>query len=234
MLVASRAVVLGSLRYSDSSVVLKAYTEAAGLRSLLVQVGKGPKAQAKAVLLQPLSLVQLSFIPEKHGLVRASGIERLKALSHIPFHPLKTSLALFVAEVVAKATHEDHADPAVFTFLFNAVTELDQTTGSLTYYPHQFMLGFCEHLGLRPAIEPGHPVFDLMEGRSTARFPAHVHHVAGHEFALLCHILAGQAQPNVSSQVRFNLLQALVDYLRIHLHGMREVNSHHILREVLH
>lgn len=232
-MVSSRAVVLSSLRYSDSSVVLKAYTEVAGQRSMLVQVGKGPKAQAKAVLLQPLSLIHISFEPEKQGLVRASGIERDVALINIPFNTTKTTLALFVAELVAKATHEDHADPDLFSFLIDAVLQLDSTTLPLTYFAHRFALNLCNHLGLKPALDPGHSILDLMEGRSTARFPAHVHHLSGQEFVLLCQLLEGRPVPSTSAEVRFALLKALVDYLRIHLHGMREVNSHHILREVL-
>ena len=57
MLQTTRAIVLRTIRHGDRGVVLKAFTEASGLRGYMVRTGgKGPSRMAA---LQPLARVEL-------------------------------------------------------------------------------------------------------------------------------------------------------------------------------
>jgi recombinational DNA repair protein (RecF pathway) len=57
MLVNSRGIVLSTLRYSDSSIIARIYTEVAGLRPFMVRVEKavGPLARSPRYNRSPLS-----------------------------------------------------------------------------------------------------------------------------------------------------------------------------------
>ena len=230
----SRAVVLGSLRYSDSAYVVRAYTEKGGARSFLIQVGKGRIAQTKVPLLEPLTLVHIAWRTDRIGLVRPITFERAGTLCNIPFNTVSSCIALFMAEMVSRAVHDDHADEALFRFLWAEIHALDGATGPLALFPHRFVLGLSDMLGFRPSSRNEGHIFDLMEGHFCTRFPLHVHHLSGEPSALLRQLLDASGPAELPEEaVRNELLNALVDHCRIHLQGMREVNAHHVLRQVL-
>jgi len=230
----SRAIVLSSLRYSDSAYVVRTFTEVAGGRSFLVQVGKGRTAQSKVALLQPLTLVHVAWRADRTGLARPVSFQRSEILRSIPFDTIRSCIALFVAELTGRAIQEEHGDEALFRFVWTEVNALDTATGPLTLFPHRFVLGLSEVLGFGPSSIAKGDVFDLMEGQFCTRYPAHVHHISGAPAALLRQLIDGNGPSSLpDEEVRSELLNALIDHCRIHLQGMRDMHSHLVLREVL-
>ena len=59
MLQKTQGIVLHSLKYKDTSIIVDIYTEVSGRASFLVPVSRSRKAAVKSVLFQPLSLVEL-------------------------------------------------------------------------------------------------------------------------------------------------------------------------------
>ena len=59
MLQKTQGIVLHSLKYKDTSIIVDIYTEVSGRASFLVPVSRSRKASVKSVLFQPLSLVEL-------------------------------------------------------------------------------------------------------------------------------------------------------------------------------
>jgi DNA repair protein RecO (recombination protein O) len=230
----SRAIVLNSLRYSDSAYVVRTFTEVAGARSFLVQVGKGRTAQAKVALLQPLTLVHVAWRADRAGLARPVSFQRSETLLNIPFDTIRSCIALFMAELTGRAVQEEHGDEALFRYIWAEVHALDNATGPLALFPHRFLLGLSEVLGFGPSSRSEGNIFDLMEGQFSNRFPPHVHHLSGEPAALLRQIIDGTGPLHLpDEEVRSELLNSLIDHCRIHLQGMRDVHSHLVLREVL-
>ena len=59
MLHNTRGIVLNTIPYSDTSLIVKIYTEQFGLQSYIVSGARSKKGQRKANLLQPLSQLDL-------------------------------------------------------------------------------------------------------------------------------------------------------------------------------
>lgn len=59
MLQKTQGIVLHSLKYKDTSIIVDIYTEVSGRASFLVPVSRSRKAAVKSVLFQPMSLVEL-------------------------------------------------------------------------------------------------------------------------------------------------------------------------------
>ena len=55
MLQKTQGIVLHSLKYKDTSIIVDIYTEVSGRASFLVPVSRSRKAAVKSVLFQPLS-----------------------------------------------------------------------------------------------------------------------------------------------------------------------------------
>jgi DNA repair protein RecO (recombination protein O) len=239
MIVTTSGIVLSSIRYSDSSVIARIYTNDIGLRAFMVRTSKGRAALPKLGLLQPLTLVELSFINDNRpGLKSVKFIDREIALNAIPFDTVKTCLALFMAEVIVRSIGEEERNHELFLFLKNAVLLLDQTTDNTSNFHLKFMLEFSSFLGFYPQQgAQSHGFFDLVEGQFCPSEPIHPYMLSGTLVPALSSLLAIRIDEHASVKIanadRRILLQKLLDYYRLHLHGMKEITSHKVLEEVL-
>ena len=58
MLQKTKGIVLHTLKYNDTSIIVDMYTELSGRASFLVTVPRSRKAAVKSVLFQPLSFIE--------------------------------------------------------------------------------------------------------------------------------------------------------------------------------
>src|SRR4051812_33656990 len=131
MLHKTRGIVFHVTPYAESSVVAKIYTEQLGLQSYLVNGVRSKKAKIKSGLLQPLSLLDMVVYHKDRG-----GLQRIKELrqatggqfSTIPFDVVKSSVVIFINEVLYKSVKEEEANPQLFDFIFHALQLLDIRT----------------------------------------------------------------------------------------------------------
>lgn len=240
MLVSTKAILLHSLRYSDNSVIAKAYTESHGMLPFMVHVGKGKKSASKAVLLQPLTLLEIGFNPEsKGGIKRPSGWERAEMTSSITLDTIKTTLALFMAEMVLKSIQEEEQNSSLFNFLWRAVKLLDLDDQPLNNFHLKFLVELSGHLGFYPDAQSysSGALLNLIEGRFQYGAQLDQHHLDSEMSELLYELVrisfSDHHSVALSTEERRTLLSSMIDYYRLHLDGMREIKSHQILQEVL-
>lgn len=239
MIISTNGIVLSTLRYSDSSVIARIYTEADGLKSFMVRIGKGKTAHQKTALMQPLSLVQVSYRSDaSRSLHTLRSLDRETALRSIPFEPLKTCIALFVAEVISVAITEEEQNKDLFRFLRASVLLLDDLQETVVNFHLKFMLEFTRFLGFYPDVS-GNPngFFDMSEGSFVNTQPPHPYfmdmEVSARFHELMQVGMTAQHSVKMKNDQRRHLLNRLIDYYRLHLDGMREINSHSVLEEVL-
>jgi DNA repair protein RecO (recombination protein O) len=237
-MITTDGIVLSTVRYSDSSVIAKIYTEQSGLGSFMVRTGNGKKALTKLALLQPLSLVELSYKnDDRKGIHSPRSLERSAILSAIPFDTVKTCVALFMAEIISRSIHEEEKNQRLFLFLKDAILMLDETEESCSNFHLKFMVEFSSHLGFYPSLFNDQYYFDLYEGEFVNAQPIHAHYTEGQSTVKLAEIISISMPEfhtvQMSSVIRRILLQKLIDFFRLHLDGMKELRSHKVLEEVL-
>jgi len=240
MLVNSRGIVLSTLRYSDSSIIARIYTEVAGLRPFMVRVGKGRGAVGKVSALQPLSPVTISFDPEqRQGMRTPRSLERGRTLVRIPFDALRSSMAIFMAEVLSRSLQDDLQDAHLFNLINDAVTLLDSEEEHFTDLHLTFLMELTRFLGCHPQVdtECSMTYFDLREGEYCAMPPLHPEHISERVLqnfvTLACTALNDHQQLRFSNTDRRLLLRTMITYLRLHVDGMSEIRSHSVLEEVM-
>lgn len=233
MLSTVRAIVLKTFRYGDRSLVLKAYTGHAGLRTYIVRPGKGGSA-----MLQALNRIELVVDENQQRDIHHAREFRVHApYGRIGVEPMRSIVALFVQEVLYRVLREEAADPALFGFLEDALERLD-SAGGVRYFPAIFLVRLSEHLGFLPvAPEEGEDRFDLREGHFVRGAAQHGSTMAPLPSAALAALLplqlGGSPDPEVPAAVRRELLDHLLLYYRIHLEGVGELRSPAVLHQVL-
>jgi DNA repair protein RecO (recombination protein O) len=231
---------LQAIKYSDSSLIAKIFTEAAGLQSYLVKGAYGRKSKFRAALFQPMTLVDFtgSNRPNKdlHFLTEI-GLEI--PFNTIPFNMQKNAVVLFVSELLTKTIREEEANPLLFDFIHRSMEWLDLCQGKFADFPLYFTLELSRYLGFYPKPEMrGHrPVFDLLNGQFISAVPTHTYYVTaplGEYLANLCNCqLENIGSMELNNTHRRQLLGVLIDYYKLHVPGFRGMQSQEILRTVM-
>jgi DNA repair protein RecO (recombination protein O) len=235
MLHTTKGIVFHTIRYSESSVIVKIYTELYGIQSYLVRGIRGAKSKFKPALLQPMTLLDLVvYHKEKQSLQSGKEMHLAHPYQTVPFDIRKSSVALFINELVYKTIREEEPNPGLFEFLWNTCLDLDEVQGSVASFPLVFMAQFCHYLGIFPRADFSEqaPVFDLREGHFRADIPGHTDYL-GTEMGRVFFELISEFPITLDAGSRNRLLEVFLVYYRLHLPGFPGVQSHHILHDVL-
>ena len=148
MLASTRAVVIHSFAYSDSSIILKAYTEKFGYTSYLL---KGYKKRKKnKVLLHPLGLIEISADHKNvGGLLLGRSISTYFPLHFISTNPIKSGIAMFLAEWLFHTVRVGEEDQNFFSWLVLAIESLNKETKPENFHLW-FLLNLARFMGFYP------------------------------------------------------------------------------------
>ena len=118
MLVSTEGIVLHFIKYGESSVIATIYTRDYGRQSYLVNAARSKKSQNKASLLQPLFLVDMiAYQKQSRELHRIKELRSHQVYQNIPFEITKSSLSIFIAEVLYKSINEQESYPEMYDFI---------------------------------------------------------------------------------------------------------------------
>ncbi len=236
MLHQTKGITLKITNYSESSVVAQIYTAAFGLQSYLINGARKPKAKISVNMLQPFHLLDLVvYNKENNNLQRIKEAQHSPVLKHVPLDIVKSSIALFLNEILYKVLRHQAPDKQLFEFLENAIMWLDESEEGLANYHLIFLLKLTHYLGFKPSFTD-QPYFDLIEGHFVSILPPHVYTLQ-EPYTSLLRELANSTFSNCNKiklkrADRSYLLQKLVDYYRLHTENFGELNSLYILEEI--
>src|ERR1700759_5856895 len=122
MLHKTRGIVFKTTDYSESSVIVQVFTEKFGLQSYIVNGARKPKAKISRNMLQPLHLLDMVVYHKNTGNVqRIKELKNAPVLQSIPYDIVKSSMAMFLNEVLYKSIKHQSADENMFHFIFSAI-----------------------------------------------------------------------------------------------------------------
>ena len=239
MLSKTRGIVLNYFKYSESSIIAKVYTEDFGLQSFLIRSARNKKSKIKASIFQPLTLLEfVTNNKKKSGLHAIKEIIDCFQLNGISLDIRKSSIVIFIAEILNKSIHEEEQNKPLFDFLFNTIQFLDKKEGRISEFHLYFLLDLTKFMGFYPQNNFGEncTIFNLYNGKFQEHLPEHSYYI---EKELSKHIHEIIAISNTDRDkhlipygIRKELINKILDYYRIHLNGFSIVRSHAVLEEI--
>lgn len=239
MQVTTKAIVLSSLKYGDTSLIVKAFTFSDGLKSYLLKgILTSKKGKLKPALFQPLTQLEMVATHKNKGALE--NIREAKVLHHyqsLHSDVLKNSLVLFLAETLSIVIQEEEENQSLYDYLAYAFFWLD-CHGKTSNFHLLFLLELTKYLGFYPdTSQPDLPYFDmqeacfvsspnlnpLLEGQSLQNFKQ----ILGINFDALSNV-------KLNNNQRQELLKKLLLYFELHLHGFRTPKSLAVLNAVFH
>ncbi len=240
MLHKTRGIVFKTTDYGESSVVVQVFTEKFGLQSYMVNGAKKPKAKIGRNMLQPLHLLDMVIYHKESGNVqRIKELKNSPVLQTIPYDVIKSSIILFLNEVLYKAVKQQSADENSFDFVFNSIEWLDHSEDGLTNFHLLFLIKLTRYLGFYPDRTPAGSVdyFDLKNGVFSKSKPESVLYLSPPHTqnfaALLKSNFENVANVKLTNDSRRYLIDKLLDYYALHIEGFGNIRSHEVLEEVL-
>jgi len=240
MIIKTRGIVLKVTNYSENSVVVQVFTEELGLQSYMVNGAKKPKAKIHINMLQPLHLLEMVvYAKESNTLQHIKEAQQIPVLREIPIDIIKSSLALFLNEVLYKVLKHQQPDAHLFHFIHQSILWLDETQSSLSNFHLCFLMKLSKFLGYLPTLTPEKlPYFDLAEGIFTQNLPAHSYVLQEPHTSLFYAILRSSYDESHLFQMkhedRIYLLEQIINFYRLHTDSFGTVNSLEILEEIFH
>jgi DNA repair protein RecO (recombination protein O) len=240
MILKTKGIVLRNVKYSETSIIVDVYTEAKGLRGYIVSGVRMPKSKVSAGLLQVMSLLDLVCYDgaDSNKLNRVKEMKAAHIYTSLPFDVKKSSIGLFIAEVTRRTIRETEENPALFNFLYTVFQYLDETVDNYVNIHLTFLVQLSAHLGFQPHEETYSEgsVFDLKEGVFTKETVGHVHFLDANLSKILRGVIVADWQDTTAIKItrveRQQLLNALIDYYRLHIDNFPEINSLKILQEI--
>jgi DNA repair protein RecO (recombination protein O) len=240
MLEKTSGILLHTTNYSDSSLIVKAYTSRFGLQSYMISGVRGKRSKNKASIFQPMTIVELvASGSDKNKLKRITEISVQHPYSSIPYDIIKSTIALFLNEVLFRSLKEEEQDEALYEYLRNALLILDLRAESSANFHVYLMLQLTRFLGFYPQgnYSAAQPYFDLREGSFVASKPAHALSLDQEDSAILDSVLrSGFGELHLLSldrSQRKKLLRNLILFYRLHIPSFGEMRSPEVLEEVI-
>lgn len=239
MIEKTRGIVLKLTNYGDTSVVATILTESFGLQSYMVHGAKRPKARLPVNMLQPLQLLDLVVQYRANAnLQRISESKMSPAFLSIPYDVSKSSVVLFLNEVLYKVLRHQEADGPLFQFIFNAVAWLDSVEHMPADFHLYFLVRLTRFLGFHPVqAGDGDRYFDLRNGVYTKSDPLHPYVLADPYVAILDQLtrisLDRLHEIDLKREQRRYFLEKIIEYYRLHIDNFGEIRSRAVLEEVL-
>jgi DNA repair protein RecO (recombination protein O) len=239
MLHQTRGIALHAIKFSETSSVVKIYTELFGLQSYLIKGVRKQNAKIKAGLFQPLTLLDLVvYHKEKSSLQNLKEANYSHPYQEIPFDIRKSSIALFINELLYKTIHEEEAHDELFSFIYKSCLQLDTAPDDFSLFHLVFSVQLTRYLGCMPQLNYSAktPFLNLREGVFQSEIPGHPDYMDAGMSQLFFQLLMaseGTVSIHIHAKTRDALLEMILVYFRLHVAGFREMQSHHILHMVL-
>ena len=235
----ARGIVLHTLKYGDSSMVAYLLTDLYGRQNYMVQGVRSTRGHgSKLALFQPMFAIEFEGLESpRMQLHRLRDVHNGLILQTLPFDVRKSTMALFMAEVLYRLVKESEPNAALFDFVWGSVAALDAMREGVADFHLWFLSNLSRFLGFSPGNSylPG-ALFDIQEGTYTLIRPAHNAVLSCDDTRILHNLLSCdvRALPDLglNRHQRVAYLNAMLVYYGYHLDAIHAVQSVRILQEV--
>ncbi|MDY3979407.1 MAG: DNA repair protein RecO [Tidjanibacter sp.] len=236
----AKGIVLGTIKYGESSLIAHVLTDTGGRRSYLIQgVGKTRTSHGgRGALFQPMFIIEFEGLESSRTeMHRMKEVRLAVPLQSLPFDIRKSTVALFMAELLSRMVKEVQPDTPLFDFIYDSVVALDGMQEGVANFHLWFLVSLSRYLGFYPQNDYREgDFFDIEEGSFVGVAPRHPNYMS-RENSQLLHVLMNCSADFLTSLTlsrhrRNDFLTSLLNYFGYHLDTLNRVQSLRILSEV--
>ena len=242
----SEALVLHTLKYGDSRLIVDMFTREQGRQSFVVPTPRSSRSKLKIQYFQPLTLLYIEAdIRPTQQLHRLRDASLLCPMPSLLADAQKLAIAIFVAEFLYLALREEQRNEPLFDYVRSSIEWLDGRRDRFANFHLVFLIHLSRFLGFFPNLElpTSHPspptphlYFDLRAATFCADPPLHRDYLLPEEasriITMMRMVYATMHLFHLSRSDRNRILDIIEHYYRLHLPSLPELRSLPVLREL--
>ncbi|NLV53255.1 MAG: DNA repair protein RecO [Bacteroidales bacterium] len=234
-----RGIVLRTVKYGDSSLIVDLFTLQHGRLSFMASTMRAKRSVRSVSFWFPLSMIEFTAdLRPASRLPCPSDVRSYHNYTDLPFSPVKSTLALFLSEFLCAALREEKENQTLYYYIESSLLWLDmvESPASMANFHLTFLMHLSRFLGIYPNLDAPAPYFDLQSATYCDQRPLHAHYLFGQE-ALRLPTLFRMDYPTMrlfrfSRSERRRILQVLNEYYRLHMPDFPELKSIEVLQEM--
>lgn len=221
MLHKTRGIVFRFTKYGESSIIVTIFTELFGIQTYLVNGVRSKSAKGKIALFQPLTLLDLVvYYKENANIKRIKEVKCLHQYQSLAADLRKSTIAIFISEVLNKTVKDESHAQEIFEFLYHALILLDHQQTAVENFHLIFLIKLSRFLGFG-----AHQSDEILGARM----------LDPEEENILKKLLQTdftEVIPMANAQRR-NVLEAILRFYSLHIESLGEIKSVQVLREIM-
>jgi DNA repair protein RecO (recombination protein O) len=239
----TKGIVLRTVKYGETSLVVTIFTELFGVQTYMVNgVRSSKKTSAKGACFQPAAILDLLvYHSEQKTMHRIKEYNWAVLFQHVLSDVIKNCIALYMTELLHKCLKQPEEHVQLFYFTEDALQALDSADKTVTAnMPLYFALHLPQFFGFKinDECDSKSNILDLKEGNFVQEHPHHPHFIDG-ENAMITARIIKTMQPSELVHIKLNhfvrrqLLQRYHDYYNLHISDFGQLKTILVLYEVL-
>ena len=240
----TKGIVLRTVKYGETSVIVIIFTELFGVQSYLVNGVRTStkKGSGKANLFQPSAILDMVvYHSELKQLQRIKEFRWELLYQNVLSDVKKNAVALYMVELLTKCLKQPEGHPDLFHFAEDAFLHLDECNETVTAnFPLYFALHLPVFFGFRmnDNYSEKNIFLDLQEGSFMREQPSHPYFIEDKQAAITSQLLKTQRpeeleEIKLNHDFRRNLLYAYEKYYILHIHDFGTMKTLPVLKEIL-
>jgi len=232
--------VLQTLRYGDSSLIVKIYTLNTGLQTYMVRGVNGKASKKRVAFFQPMTFLRFlqSGKPRQGRMAYLKDPETAYTFQSIPSVMNKSAILMYLSELLSRTLTQQERNEPLYQFVFQSVVWLDLVEEGYANFPLFFTLELSRFLGFYPKTDyRPDSYFDMMEGQFVDRQPIHPYYLEKEHSGMLAKLLNRGIDEitmvTMTGLQRNELLDQIITFMRLHAPVMKGLQSHEVLKAVL-
>ena len=248
MLTKSQIIVLHTIKHGDSGIVVQCYSNTAG-RTALYFRGSSKKMH-NASLLHKLNILDVvTYSNSNSSMPTIREITMPYNLASLRSDIYKSSIAIFISELLGKTVREAEANPHLYSFVSSSVQILEHTTDGVANFHIHFITHLCKMLGFMPLdnYSASSPIFDT----ATAKFipkpfgssqygiqpigeleSKMLHSLMNTPSTNLGKLMCGSQELNLNGEARLQYSKRMIEYISYHIGNNIDIKSLDILHQI--
>ncbi|MBS0000800.1 MAG: recombination protein O N-terminal domain-containing protein [Cyclobacteriaceae bacterium] len=220
----TRSIVFNYVKFRESSIIARVYTEEYGLKNYIVNNVRSAKPRHPVSLFQPLTQLEMIVYNKPQAEInRIAEIKCAYPYHTIPFDVIKSTVCLFLTEILFKILREEEANKELFGFLTESFIYFDAELNHFTNFHLQFLIRLTGFLGISPV--------NVDEMIDEAQSPGFVPESEKILFDKL--IRQTYSEPvDLDNRERRKFLALILQFYQHHFDHLSEIKSFRILKEV--
>lgn len=227
MLHKTQGIVINYVRFRESSIIVKIYTQKFGIQTYIENGVRSSKGKNKIALFQPLTLLDMVvYHDDRKSIHRISEVKCLIPYISLPYDIAKSSIAMFLDEMLNKTLQEQTENEVLFDFLRESLLVLDLQDDNFENFHLIFLLKLSFFLGFSP--QSSQEMFEQFK-----EFSMQIPYDLNYERLLNHLIWAEYTTPlQIGRLERIHLLDIIILFYKIHIEGLGEIKSLQVLHEI--